>query len=63
MEEQIEMSAGLPAGQLASQPLLISHDYRNIKVAEGMTITIDIEKLKKQLVESHYEKMGLNYGA
>lgn len=60
---QLAMSAGLPAGKLASQPLLIPHDYRNIKVTDGMTITIDLEELKKQLVESHYKKIGLNYGA
>lgn len=59
---QLAMEAGFPAGQCASQPLLIPHDYRNIKVADGMTITIDLEDLKKQLVESHYEKIGLNYG-
>lgn len=63
LEEQIAMSAGLPAGQLASQPFEIPHDYRNIKVAEGMTITIDLEESKKRLVESHYEKIGLNFGA
>ena len=61
--EQFVMQAGLPAGQLASQPLLVPHDYRNIKVANGMTITIDLEELKKRLVESYYEKIGLNYGA
>ncbi len=60
---QIAMEAGIPAGQLASQPLLIPHDYRNIKVTEEMTVTIDLEELKKQLVESHYKKIGLNYGA
>lgn len=61
--EQFAMDAGLSAGQLSSQPLLIQHDYRNIKIADGMTITIDLEKLKRQLVESHYEKIGLDYGA
>lgn len=30
---------------------------------KGMIITIDVEKLKKQLVESHYKAIGLNYGA
>ena len=53
------MSAAMPL----AQPLLVPHDYRNVKVAEGMAITIDLEDLKKQLVESHYKKIGLNYGA
>lgn len=60
---QLAMPAAMPLAQDLAQPLLAPHDYRNIKVADGMTITIDIEELKKQLVESHYEKIGLNYGA
>lgn len=60
---QLAMQAAMPLTQEAAQPLLIPHDYRNIKVAEGMTITIDLEDLKKQLVESHYKQIGLNYGA
>ena len=44
--EQFVMQAGLPEGQLASQPLLVPHDYRNIKVTDGMTIMIDLEELK-----------------
>lgn len=57
--EQLAMSATMPL----TQPLLVPHDYRNIKVAEDMTVTIDLEELKKQLVENHYKKIGLNYGA
>lgn len=60
---QFAMSATMPLTHDLAQPLLTPHDYRNIKVAEGMTITIDLEELKKQLTESHYEKIGLNYGA
>lgn len=59
---QLAMSAAMPLAQEAAQPLLVPHDYRNIKVSEGTTITIDIEELKKQLVESHYKQIGLNYG-
>lgn len=62
-QPQIAMSAAAPLTQDLAQPLLIPHDYRNIKVADGTTITIDIEELKKQLIESYYEKIGLNYGA
>lgn len=62
-QPQIAMSAAAPLTQDLAQPLLVPHNYRNIKIAEGMTITIDLEKLKRQLVESHYEKIGLDYGA
>lgn len=57
------MAAALPAAQEASQPVLVPHDYRNVKVAEGTTITIDLEDLKKQLVESYYPQIGLNHEA
>lgn len=60
---QLAMSAAMPLAQDAAQPLLIPHDYRNVKVAEGMTITIDLYDLKKQLIESHFNQIGLNYGA
>lgn len=60
---QLAMPAAMPLAQDAAQPLLIPHDYRNVKVAEGMTITIDLEDLKKQLIESHFNQIGLNYGA
>lgn len=60
---QLALEEGMPSSQELAQPLLIPHDYRNIKVSEEMTITIDLEELKKKLVESHYEKIGLNYGA
>lgn len=60
---QLAMSAAMPLAQETAQPLLVPHDYRNIKVAEGMTITIDLEDLKKQLAESHFRQIGLNYGA
>lgn len=59
---QLAMSATMLLTQDLVQPLLIPHNYRNIKVAEETTITIDFEELKRQLVESYYEKIGLNYG-
>lgn len=63
IDEQIAIPAGLEAGQDAAQTLLISHDYRDIEIADGMTVTIDVEDLKRQLIESYYPKIGLDYGA
>ena len=63
IDERLAIPAGMETGQDAAQPLFVPHDYRDIKVAEGMTVTIDLEDLKKQLEESHYSKIGLNYGA
>ena len=56
---QLAMSAAMPL----AQPLLVPHDYRNVKVADGMTITIDLEDLKRKLADRICEKIGLNYGA
>lgn len=61
--QQFAMSAAMPLTHDLAQPLLVPHDYRIIKIAENTTITIDLEELKKQLIESHYKKIGLNYGA
>lgn len=61
--QPLAMSAAIPLMQETAQPLLIPHDYRNVKVADGMTITIDLEDLKRKLAERICEKIGLNYGA
>lgn len=40
-------------------PLTVKHDYRDIKIAEGMTVTIDLEDLKRRMVEDFYRSVGL----
>ena len=44
-----------PAQAVASEPLLqdivVKHDYRDVKVAEGMTVSIDLEEVKRKLSE------------
>lgn len=47
------------------EELLVKHDYRDIKIAEGTTVTVDVEKLKKEIEESFYRSagLGINYGA
>lgn len=58
-----------PAVQTAAQPLvadvLVKHDYRDIKVAENTTITIDVEEIKRQMKKDFYRKagLGLEFGA
>lgn len=48
-----------------ASPVLKAHDYRNVKVAENTTITIDVEELKERIRKDIYKKagIGLNYGA
>lgn len=48
-----------------ASPVLKAHDYRNVKVAENTTITIDVEELKERIRKEIYRQVGigLNYGA
>ena len=48
-----------------ASPVLKAHDYRNVKVAEKTTITIDVEDLKERMRKEIYRQAGtgLNYGA
>lgn len=52
-------SAAMPAGADVMQPLLVPHDYRDVKIDENTTITIDLEELKRQLEQEFYQKAGL----
>lgn len=48
-----------------SSPVLKAHDYRNVKIAENTTITIDTEELKERMRKEIYRQagIGLNHGA
>ena len=48
-----------------TSPVLKAHDYRNVKVAENTTVTIDTEELKERMRKEIYRQagIGLNYGA
>lgn len=61
--QPFEMSATMPLSQEMAQPILVPHDYRNVKVADGMTITIGLEDLKRKLADRICEEIWLNYGA
>ena len=64
-EPPILAQVAMPSVAELMQPMLIPHDYRDIKVAENTTITIDVEELKRQMQKDFYKQMGigLNYGA
>ena len=65
LPEPMLASATVPsAGELAA-PILSKHDYRDVKVAESTTITIDLEELKEQMKQDFYKSvgLGLHFGA
>ena len=41
------------------QPVAVKHSYRDVKVAENTTLTIDLEDLKKQMERDFYKQAGL----
>lgn len=41
------------------EPVAVKHDYRDIKIAEGMTVTIDLEEIKKRMAQDFYKSIGL----
>lgn len=43
-------------------PLAVKHDYRDIKVSENVTVTIDVEDLKRALVKSQFPGFLNNAG-
>ena len=50
-----------PLAQNAAAPVLRPHDYRNIKIDESTTVTIDLEEIKENLHKSFMPNL-LQYG-
>ena len=45
-------------GCLIAAEILVKHDYRNIKISETQTITVDLEEMKKDLERRIYKALG-----
>lgn len=59
MESNSAASDAVPSGAEMLQPMAVKHDYRDIKISDGVTITIDVEELKEELRKDYYRKMGI----
>lgn len=59
LPEPMLASASMPSVSEMAAPMAVKHDYRNVKVAEGTTITIDLEELKEQMKQDFYKSVGL----
>ena len=42
-----------------SAPVMVKHDYRDIKIDASTTVTIDLEDIKKRLAEDFYRSQGI----
>lgn len=40
-------------------PVMVKHDYRDIKIDASTTVTIDLEDIKKRLAEDFYRSQGI----
>ena len=58
-------TAAESAAQEATQELMVKHDYRDIKIDQDTTVTIDLEDIKKQIEKRIYESFlnPSNFGA
>lgn len=55
--EHIMSDAAMKSTSGTAMPILAKHDYRNVKIAENTTVTIDLEELKKQMERSHFPQL------
>ena len=47
----MDNSYAIPVTADILEPMAVKYDYRDIKIAEGMTVTIDLEEVGKKLKE------------
>ena len=50
-----------PAMQPLALDAIANHDYRDVKIAENTTVTIDLEELKKKLEDEIYKSFGCSF--
>jgi hypothetical protein len=53
--EAVMAQASAPLTEPAAMPALAKHDYRDVKIAENTTVTIDLEELKENMRKSFYK--------
>lgn len=41
--------------------MAVKHNYRDVKIAEGVTVTIDIEDMKKRLERDFYKQLNCQF--
>ena len=59
LEPKVADSASVDYAAPVLADILVKHDYRDIKVGENTTITIDVEELKRQMKKDFYRKLGI----
>lgn len=50
-----------PLAVQIAEEMAVKHDYRDIKVGENTTVTIDLKEIKKKISEDIYKDIGCNF--
>lgn len=61
LEPKVAASASVDYAAPVLADILVKHDYRDIKVGENTTITIDVEELKQQMKKDFYRELGIGF--
>ena len=61
LEPKAAASASVGYAAPVLEDILVKHDYRDIKVGENTTITIDVEELKRQIKKDFYKQLGIGF--
>ena len=61
LEPKVAASASVDYTSPVLTDILVKHDYRDIKVGENTTITIDVEELKRRMKKDFYRKLGIGF--
>lgn len=56
--ESLTNSAEKQSAQYVSADVMVKHDYRDIKIGENTTVTIDLEEMKKKMTEDIYKALS-----
>lgn len=48
--------------QSMTEPALVPHEYRDVKIGENTTVTIDLCELKKKMVDEFYKELNCRFG-
>lgn len=44
-----------------TEPVLAPHDYRDVKIGESTTVTIDLVEVKKKIKDDFYRALGCGF--
>lgn len=61
LEPKVAASASVDYTAPVIADILVKHDYRDIKVGDNSTFTIDVEEFKRQMKKDFYRKMRIGF--